>query len=93
MTEVILLIFSKDKKAIERVKNTIIPTLKRELDNKTKAGETKYSEEHKNFYCYINTEVGKEFGSIPIPQGFYEEPKQFPMKIELKKAKEGDKDV
>jgi len=83
MTKVTLLIFSDDRKAIERVKDAIIPTLKRELDHKTKAGEIKYSEGYKNFNCYINLKVGKELGSIPIPEGFYDKPK---LTIKLKEA-------
>jgi hypothetical protein len=72
MTKVTLLLFCNDKTALQRVRDTIILTLKRELDHKAKAGAIKYSDEHQNFYCYVNAEVGIELGSIPIPQGFYD---------------------
>jgi hypothetical protein len=67
MPKVTLLLFSDDRRAIERVKNTVILILKRELDHKAKAGEIKYSDEHQNFYCYVNAEVGIELGSTIIP--------------------------
>ena len=67
MTKVTLLLFCNDKTALQRVRDIIILTLKRELDHKAKAGAIKYSDEHQNFYCYVNAEVGIELGSTIIP--------------------------
>ena len=89
MPKVTLLLFSDDRRAIERVKNTVILILKRELDHKAKAGEIKYSDEHQNFYCYVNAEVGIELGSIPIPQGFYDSKPTIVLKEVQKDASEG----
>jgi hypothetical protein len=87
MTKVTLLLFCNDKTALQRVRDTIILTLKRELDHKAKAGEIKYSDEHQNFYCYVNAEVG--VGSIPIPQGFYDSKPTIVLKEVQKDASEG----
>jgi len=74
MTKVALLLFGEDKTSIQRVKDVMLQTLRRELNSKAKAGEIKYSEAYKNFYCYINTEVGIELGSILIPSEPPEKP-------------------
>jgi hypothetical protein len=83
MTKVTALLFCADKPTLQRVKDTILQTLKCELNPKAKSNIIQYSKEHNNFYCYINVEVGRELGSVIIPS----EPEK-PV-IVLKEARQG----
>jgi hypothetical protein len=67
MTKVTALLFCADKPTLQRVKDTILKTLKCEFNPKAKSNVIQYSKEHNNFYCYINVEVGKELGYLTIP--------------------------
>jgi len=74
MTKVTALLFCADKPTLQRVKDTILQTLKCELNPKAKSNIIQYSKEHNNFYCYINVEVGRELGSVIIPSETPEKP-------------------
>jgi hypothetical protein len=75
MTKVTLLIFSSEKVPLGRVKDALIPTLKREfLPRNVEAGEMYWSKKHGNYSCYIEVEVGRELGSILIPSEPPEKP-------------------
>ena len=86
MTKVTALLFCADKPTLQRVKDTILQTLKCELNPKAKSNIIQYSKEHNNFYCYINVEVGRELGSVIIPP----EPPEKPV-IVLREVGKDDK--
>jgi len=68
MTIVTILAFGVDRIALGRVKDTIIPALKHEfLPRDVKVGNVYWSEKHGNYSCYIEVEVGREFGPTLIP--------------------------
>ena len=68
MTIITMLVFGIDRIALGRVRETLIPALKREfLPRDVKVGDVYWSEKHGNYSCYIEIEVGRELGSTLIP--------------------------
>jgi len=75
MTIITMLVFGIDRIALGRVRDTLIPALKREfLPRDVKAGDVYWSEKHGNYSCYIEVEVGTELGSTIIPSEPPEKP-------------------